>query len=143
MCWCRLELRSKPCGRTIPKSLFGYSNKGGAVFNLLRDDLGHTADLTGLNYEFSYSRGVTAGEYTVNVHLFRNMADVYPVPVTVVVSVKNAVNESAQQILSTELKLAREDEELTAFRFKLDESGRLISGSVHNLPRQLRATHRS
>ena len=79
----------------------------------------------------------------MNVHLFRNMADVYPVPVTVVVSVKNAVNESAQQILSTELKLAREDEELTAFRFKLDESGRLISGSVHNLPRQLRATHRS
>ncbi len=121
----------------------GYSNKGGAVFNLLRDDLGHTADLTGLNYEFSYSRGVPAGEYTVNVHLFRNRANVYPVPVTVVVSVKNTVNESAQQILSTELKLAREDEELTAFRFKLDESGRLISGSVHSLPRQLRAAHRS
>ncbi len=121
----------------------GYSNKGGAVFNLLRDDLGHTADLTGLNYEFSYSRGVPAGEYTVNVHLFRNRVDVYPVLVTVVVSVKNAVNESAQQILSTELKLAREDEELTAFRFKLDESGRLISGSVHNLPRPLRVAHRS
>ncbi len=121
----------------------GYSNKGGAVFNLLRDDLGHTADLTGLNYEFSYSRGVPAGEYTVNVHLFRNRVDVYPVLVTVVVSVKNAVNESAQQILSTELKLARDDEELTAFRFKLDESGRLISGSVHNLPRPLRVAHRS
>lgn len=30
----------------------GYSNKGGAIFNLLRDDLGHAADLTELNYEF-------------------------------------------------------------------------------------------
>jgi hypothetical protein len=28
----------------------GYSNKGGAVFNLLRDDLGKRADVTGLNY---------------------------------------------------------------------------------------------
>ena len=39
----------------------GYSNKGGRVFNLLRDDLGDTADLTGLNYEFRYSRGVPEG----------------------------------------------------------------------------------
>ena len=38
----------------------GYSNKGGAVFNLLRDDLGQQLDLSGLNYESSYSRGVRA-----------------------------------------------------------------------------------
>jgi hypothetical protein len=31
----------------------GYSNKGGAIFNLLRDDLGKRADVTGLNYEVS------------------------------------------------------------------------------------------
>ena len=35
----------------------GYSNKGSAVFNLLRDDLGKRVDVTGLNYETSYSRG--------------------------------------------------------------------------------------
>ena len=52
----------------------GYSNKGGAVFNLLRDDLGHQLDLSGLNYESSYSRGVVPGEYTVNLHLYRNRA---------------------------------------------------------------------
>jgi hypothetical protein len=49
----------------------GYSNKGGVIFNLLRDDLGKRADATGMNYEVSYSRGIPAGEYTVNVHLYR------------------------------------------------------------------------
>jgi hypothetical protein len=52
----------------------GYSNKGGVIFNLLRDDLGKRADATGMNYEVSYSRGIAAGEYTVNVHLYRNTA---------------------------------------------------------------------
>ncbi len=116
----------------------GYSNKGGDVFNLLRDDLGHVADLTGLNYEFSYSRGVPAGEYTVNVHLYRNEAGVYPVQAIVVVSVKKSTNESAEQILSTKVELAREGDEHTAFRFKLDSKGHLVRGSVHNLPKPLR-----
>ncbi len=120
----------------------GYSNQGSAIFNLLRDDLGHINDATDLNYEFSYSRGVPAGEYTVNLHLYRNLANVYPIPAVVAVSVKNSPNLPAQQILSTKLNLSHEDEELTAFRFKLDEEGRLLSGSVHNLPRPLRASAR-
>ena len=120
----------------------GYSNQGGAIFNLLRDDLGHINDATDLNDEFSYSRGVPAGEYTVNLHLYRNLANVYPVPAVVAVSVKNSPNLPAQQILLTKLNLSHEDEELTAFRFKLDEEGRLLSGSVHNLPRPLRAAAR-
>ena len=120
----------------------GYSNQGSAIFNLLRDDLGHLNDTTDLNYEFSYSRGVPAGEYTVNLHLYRNLANVYPIPAVVAVSVKNSPNLPAQQILSTKLNLSHEDEELTAFRFKLDEEGRLLSGSVHNLPRPLRASTR-
>ncbi|MFQ5936559.1 MAG: hypothetical protein ACE5LB_09135 [Acidiferrobacterales bacterium] len=119
----------------------GYSNKGGAIFNLLRDDLGHTADLTGLNYEFSYSRGMPSGEYTVNVHLYRNTAGIYPIPVTLVASVKSSVEASARQIVSTKLGLTREGEELTAFRFKLDSKGQLVQGSVNNLPRPLRAKH--
>ncbi len=115
----------------------GYSNKGGAVFNLLRDDLGHTADMTGLNYEFSYSRGVPAGEYAVNVHLYRNH-ETGTIPVSIVVSVKGSVNESAKQLLATKVTLEREGQELTAFRFRLDDKGRLVSGSVHDLPKSLR-----
>jgi hypothetical protein len=117
----------------------GYSNKGGTMFNLLRDDLGKRADATGLNYEVSYSRGIAAGEYTINVHLYRNAANVFPIPVTVVTSVKKSPKESARQLLASKVELAREGEELTVYRFRLSEDGSLVPGSVHSLQRNLRA----
>ena len=117
----------------------GYSNKGGAMFNLLRDDLGKRADATGLNYEVSYSRGIAAGEYTINVHLYRNAANVFPIPVTVVTSVKKSPKESARQVLASKVELVREGEELTVYRFRLSEDGSLVPGSVHSLQRNLRA----
>ncbi len=121
----------------------GYSNKGGAVFNLLRDDLGLSGDMTGLNYEFSYSRGIPAGEYTVNVHLYRNRVNTYPVPVTVAASVKAGVDTSARQIVASRVELDHEGQEITAFRFTLDEKGKLSGGSVHDMPRALRNASRS
>jgi hypothetical protein len=117
----------------------GYSNKGGKTFNLLRDDLGKRADATGLNYEVSYSRGIPAGEYTVNVHLYRNASGIFPIPVTVVTSVKRSPKESARQLLASKVELAREGEEITVYRFELSEDGRLVPGSVHSLQRNLRA----
>lgn len=117
----------------------GYSNKGGALFNLLRDDLGRRGDATGLNYEVSYSRGIVGGEYTVNLHLYRNPARVTPIPVTVVTSVKRNAKESAKQILVSEIDLKREGQETTVFRFSLDEAGGLVPGSVHSVQRPLRA----
>ena len=115
----------------------GYSNKGGVIFNLLRDDLGRRADATGMNYEVSYSRGIVAGEYTVNLHLYRNSAGVFPIPVTVVTSVKKSAKESARQLLASNVELTREGEELTVFRFRLSEDGDLVPGSVHSLQRNL------
>jgi hypothetical protein len=117
----------------------GYSNKGGAIFNLLRDDLGKRADATGLNYEVSYSRGIPAGEYTVNLHLYRNASNVFPIPVTVVASVKRSPKESARQLLASKVELVREGEEVTVYRFRLSEDGSLVPGSVHSLQRNLRA----
>ena len=117
----------------------GYSNKGGVVFNLLRDDLGKRADATGMNYEVSYSRGIPAGEYTVNVHLYRNTPGIFPIPVTVVTSVKKSSKESARQLLASNIELTREGEELTVYRFKLSEDGDLVPGSVHSLQRKLRS----
>jgi hypothetical protein len=117
----------------------GYSNKGGLVFNLLRDDLGLHADFSGLNYEVSYSRGTPAGDYTVNLHLYRDLSGSLPVSVTVVVSVKPSPEQAAKQILATKVALKREGQELTAFRFALDDAGRLVRGSVNDLPRALRA----
>ena len=117
----------------------GYSNKGGRVFNLLRDDLGHMADTTKLNYEVSYSRGVPAGEYTVNIHYFRSSKVQLPMPAEIVVSVKENAASSARQILTTKIELRNVGEEVTAFRFELDEDGALITESVHDLPRPLRS----
>jgi hypothetical protein len=116
----------------------GYSNKGAAVFNLLRDDLGALADATNMNYEVSYSRGMPAGEYTVNLHLYRNTSQAARVPVTVVASVKKSSHESSRQILASTVELAREGQELTVFRFRLDGSGDLVGGSVSTLQRPLR-----
>jgi hypothetical protein len=121
----------------------GYSNKGGAVFNLLRDDLGSRADVTGLNYETSYSRGILAGEYTVNLHLYRNASKVYPVPVTVVTSVKRSADQAARQLLASKALLVREGEELTVYRFRLTDAGALVAGSVHSLDKPLRAGRKS
>jgi hypothetical protein len=117
----------------------GYSNKGGAVFNLLRDDLGKRADVTGLNYETSYSRGILPGEYAVNLHLYRNASKSYPVPVTVVTSVKQGASDTARQLLASKVLLAREGEELTVYRFGLSGAGALVAGSVHSLHKPLRA----
>jgi hypothetical protein len=121
----------------------GYSNKGGAVFNLLRDDLGKRVDVTGLNYETSYSRGIQSGEYTVNLHLYRNPSKTYPVPVTVVTSVKRSADQTARQLLASKVMLAREGEETTVYRFRLSDAGALVAGSVHSLHKPLRAGRKS
>ena len=121
----------------------GYANKGGAVFNLLRDDLGNRADVTGLNYETSYSRGILPGEYTVNLHLYRNPSQTYPVPVTVVTSVKRDTAERAEQLLASKVELTREGEETTVYRFRLTEDGELVAGSVHSLFKELRSRRTS
>jgi hypothetical protein len=117
----------------------GYSNKGAAVFNLLRDDLGMRADVTGLNYETSYSRGIPPGQYTVNLHLYRNPSQLYPVRATVVTSVKRDTAERAEQLLASEVLLLSDGEEITVYRFRLTEAGALVPGSVHSLFKELRA----
>ena len=117
----------------------GYSNKGGRVFNLLRDDLGSSGDATGLNFEIAYSRGIPAGDYTVNLHLYRDHAGRLPVRAIVVVSIKKDAASPMRTIARQELELVRVGEERTVVRFSLDDSGELVPGSVHDLPRDLRS----
>ena len=117
----------------------GYSNKGGKIFNLLRDDLGTKGDATGLNYEVSYSRGIVPGEYIVNVHLYRNNTQLTDIPVTTVVSVKAPHAHGAKQILTSQVKLSHLGQELTVFRFRLNKNGDLDAGSVNSLPKPLRS----
>jgi hypothetical protein len=116
----------------------GYSNRGGVIFDLLRDDLGHYRDVSSMNYEMAYSRGVPEGEYTVNVHMFRNHTDDWPIEVMVIVSVKRSPDKPAQQILLSKVELVREDQEITVFRFKLNQVGALLPSSVNDLYKPLR-----
>ena len=85
------------------------------------------------------SRGAPAGAYTVNLHLYRNLTGSLPIPVQVAVSLKPKPDASARAILSKQVTLRREGEELTVFRFALAEDGELLGGSVHDLPRALRS----
>jgi hypothetical protein len=116
----------------------GYSNQGGVIFNLLRDDRGHRDDVSKVNYEIAYTRGMPAGEYVVNLHLYRNMSDRLPIPVTVVASIKPNPKVSAIRLVKSEVRLEHLNQELTVFRFRLNDHGRLVAGSVHTLPKTLR-----
>lgn len=117
----------------------GYSNKGGVVFNLLRDDLGSHADILPTNYENAYGRAIVPGEYAVNVHLFRATGSL-PMDCKLQVSVRSpASGNVVNTLLVTTVTLRREGEERTAFRFRLDEDGAIVPGSVHAAFKPLRS----
>jgi hypothetical protein len=116
----------------------GYSNKSGHLFNLLRDDLGKAQDMTDFNYEVAYSRGTPAGEYVVNIHMYRGVGVTYPVTVKVVASLRQDADSAAKQLVATTVELRHENQELTALRFRLDAKGTLVADSLNNLFKELR-----
>jgi hypothetical protein len=120
----------------------GYSNKGGRIFNLLRDDLGHTNDATKLNYEIAYSRGIPAGEYTVNLHLYRSKNHRLPISAVVAVGIKANQDASLLPIATGHVELVRVGQEITVVRFAINQDGSLVPGSIHELQRELRSAQR-
>jgi hypothetical protein len=116
----------------------GYSNKGGVLFNLLRDDLGNFPDATPFNYENAYSRGIVAGEYIVNVHCYR--CPVVPQTVHVEVSINDGKpGKGMKPLATTSVELSRTGEERTALRFTLTADGTLVENSLNNVFRPLRS----
>ncbi len=116
----------------------GYSNKSGRSFDLLRDDLGTPKDLSDLNYEIAYSRGLAPGEYIVNVHMYRALGVAFPIPVKVNVTVNKDPAKSTAPLLTTSIDLRKLNQEVTAFRFQIDSKGELVRESVNNLNKGLR-----
>jgi hypothetical protein len=116
----------------------GYSNKSGMIFNLLRDDLGRSSDPNSMNYEVAYGRGHWPGEYVVNAMLYRSRDRALPVPVSVRVSLQGE-NGSVQQVLQSNIDLNSEGQETTAFRFKLDDQGGFVPGSMNRIHKDLRS----
>jgi len=115
----------------------GYSNKSGVIFNLLRDDLGRSADLNSMNYEVAYGRGKWPGEYVINAMLYRDRDHKFPVPATVRVSLQGD-NGDVQQVLTSDVALTYEGQETTVFRFKLDDKGHYVADSLNRIHKDLR-----
>ena len=111
----------------------GYSNKGGLFFNLLRDDLGIYKDNSPVNYEVSYSRGISDGVYIANVHLYReDKVPFKPIIAELLVSVVDPDSNKRKQILKTSKKLEEIGKEITVFQFELDKKGNLNNNSINN-----------
>lgn len=121
----------------------GYSNKGGAIFNLLRDDLGKTMDLSSINHESAYSRGVQAGEYVVNAHAYRiDVKRPPPFDIEAVISTK-IISDGVTKIipiLFTKAQVRFQGQEITLARFELTQAGTLVQGSVNSLFKPLRSS---
>ena len=130
---------------TGPGELYpiGYSNKGGLLWNLLRDDLGTSPDATPLNYENAYTRGAPAGEYIINVHCYR--CPVLPQKVSVEIgSSQNVTEGKGTVVLATAtVELKANGQEKTAVRFKLDGEGKIVPGSLNGVFKELRAAGKS
>lgn len=116
----------------------GYSNKNGLLWNLLRDDLGTAPDATSLNYENAYTRGITPGEYIINVHCYR--CPELPIKVEVEVSVKAEGDgkRSMRVLAATVVEIQHEHTEHTAVRFKLDSAGNVIPNTMNHVFKALR-----
>lgn len=118
----------------------GYSNKGTPICNLLRDDLGTLYDPLEINYEITVCRGVTIQkEYIMNLHLFRNIANVYPIDVKVAISIRKQSGEVVELLRST-VPLRRTGQEITVARFQLTNEGGFVPGSLNSVFRGLRSS---
>ena len=116
----------------------GYSNKGGAIFNLVRDDLGRGGDPNSLNYEVAYGRGRWPGEYVVNAHLYRSADSKFPIPITATASVQGADGQ-VHEIVRSATELSFQGLEVTVFRFRLDDKSEMTEGSLNRVHKNLRA----
>ncbi len=118
----------------------GYSNKAGMIFNLLRDDLGRSGDPNSMNYEVAYGRGRWPGEYTVNAHLYRSADSRLPVKVMAKVDMQTREGQ-VKNLMQSAVELTHVGQEATIFRFRLDDKGELVQGSLNRLHKELRSAH--
>ncbi len=113
----------------------GYANSRSNVLSLLRDDLGNTSDLSGLNMEHVFSRGAVNGEYIVNVHMYRIRDCQPPIIVDYAVTRKDGKNHFI--IDRGRASLNRQGEEITLVRFSMAD-GRVDRNSINKLPIKIR-----
>jgi hypothetical protein len=95
-------------------------------------------DMTDYNYEVAYSRGAPAGEYVVNVHMYRDRGSALPIPVKISVTLKHDDAKASKPLVTTNVMLRKMNQEVTTLRFRLDGDGQLVAGSLNSLFKGLR-----
>ena len=108
----------------------------GYYFNLLRDDRGNLFDRTPINYEISYTRGIAAGNYQANIHLYQTDGGA-PIEVKIIVSVVEPEQRARTAIIKKDVILKKFGQEITVARWTLASDGKLAPNSVHSLKRSL------
>jgi hypothetical protein len=122
-------------------NLVWFRAREGGPMHLDRDDLGRANDVirvagreivNPLNQEVVSIRGIQAGEYVVNLHLYRAERDSAEVPATVKVE---KLNPRVEIVFYGEVVLSRPSEERTAVRFSVRADGGVHD--VNHLPKEL------
>ena len=121
---CQIEPRRECIGYNTP-------NRQTALFKLDTDDLGWNGDIKDdRNVEIVTGRRteLPAGTYVVNVHMFSNSGEAFPI----VAYVKVLVNEGRpnQVTLERRIEFTYRGEEANAFMFEVDGEGNVVAGSV-------------
>lgn len=139
-----------PIGKPV-----GYSNLGGELWNLQRDDLGTEEDASGKNMEISCTRGIVDGEYIINLQLYNLKAaggkwldgegqwrdavgGKTPLPVRVIVRFKKTRTSRPEEIAAISATLRAPGEEITVIRFKVVKGVPDMS-TAHHLFKPLRS----
>jgi hypothetical protein len=118
-----------------------FNSREIGLIHLERDDLGFSNDTLvtddgtityGENVEVSTIRGVAAGEYIVNVHLYRkNNQNEISTPVEVEVIKLNPYSVVVKKLVN----LNRAGDEVTICRIVLNDAGEIIS--ISDLPKEI------
>jgi len=122
-------------------NLVFYRRREQGLMHLDRDDLGKSNDTMVLqsgetitfphNEESVLLRGITEGEYTVNVHLYR-LNSGHPIEATVTIY---DLGGSDHTVLTKKVTLEHGGDERTVFRFTLDAQGTM--SNINDLPRNM------
>ncbi len=115
----------------------GYSNKSDHGMALLRDDLGQSADMDSRNYEMAVANIVRPGLYIANAHLYRHRTGALPLSVTITIKMHPASGDPIT--IARVTKTLRDGQEATFIRFRMDDKGQVIPGSINDLPTLLRS----
>ncbi len=113
----------------------GYLLPDGAVFNLVRDDMGREKDFSGLNYEFMFSRGIPDGRYRFSLVYYSDNGQ-GDRPEEVRVSIRYKVKGLMHVIHQARVVLDYPGQEKAIVSFVM-KNGRLVKDSLDFAPFQI------